>query len=386
MSLINVTLSPLDCMSVGFFLANVLRNSSQLYTICLNRCSIDDHSIALMMGELSKHAEACPAGALHGVKKLIITGNKIGDNGIAHIATALQTNTTMRALDMSNCSISDKGSESLARALAVNRSLQDLVFRNNKIGDNGIAHIATALQTNTTMTELIISKCIISDKGAESLARALAVNRSLQDLNIGGNEIGDNGIAHIATALQTNTTLRRLAFDEEGTTVTTDEGALSLAAALTANSSMKHLELYWSSTHPDSTLKKIGEYLRTSMLNRLDLVMNMQRSGGAPVTEERAMVQEWLQCVEVGGKELIQSLEDSHHYRNLRGLRILLDHQTRAYMETWEKMKKSIRALRATVKAVNTERKQKGLPYVDIWLLDNKQACSSNDHLPSSLV
>ena len=39
------------------------------------------------------------------------------------------------------------------------------------------------------------------------------------------------------------------------------------------------------------------------------LVMNMP-SGEAPVTEERA--KEWLQCAEVGGKELVQSLEDSH--------------------------------------------------------------------------
>ena len=58
-------------------------------------------------------------------------------------------------------------------------------------------------------------------------------------LNIGGNKIGENGIAHIATALQTNNTLKKLTLSEGDTT--TDEGALSLAAALTANSSMEHL-------------------------------------------------------------------------------------------------------------------------------------------------
>ena len=120
-----------------------------------------------------------------------------------------------------------------------------LNIRTSDISDNGIAHIATALQTNTTMRSLQISRCSISDEGAESLAGALAVNRSLKDLDISDNEIGDNGIAHIATALQTNNTLTRLVFDEGGTV--TDEGALSLAAALTANSSMEHLRLYWSS-------------------------------------------------------------------------------------------------------------------------------------------
>ena len=55
-----------------------------------------------------------------------------------------------------------------------------LIFSNNKIGNNGIAHIATTLQKNTTMRELRINGCSISDEGAKSLARALAVNRSLQ--------------------------------------------------------------------------------------------------------------------------------------------------------------------------------------------------------------
>ena len=187
-----ITLSPLDCMSVGYFLAFVLRNSREL-KLDLSSCNIDDHSIGLMMGELSKHAEACPAGALHGVTELNINGNEIGDNGIVHIATALQTNTTITELNISRCRLSGKGVKSLARAIAVNRSLQELNISGNKIGDNGIAHIAAALHTNITMICLVISHCNMSDEGAESLARALAMNTSLQELDISGNKIGDNG-------------------------------------------------------------------------------------------------------------------------------------------------------------------------------------------------
>ena len=237
-------------MSVGYFLALVCRNSRKL-RVNLSFCGINDHSFGLMMGELSKHAEACPAGALHGVTEL-----DIGDN---------------------------------------------------YIGDKAIALISTALQTNTTMTKLNISGCNMSDDGAESLARALTVNKTLQELDVQYNNISDTGIAHIATALRTNNTLKMLSISGE---TITDEGALSLAAALTANSSLEYLELHWSSTHPDSTLKNIGVCVSKSTLRKLHLEMNMPASGEAPVTEERA--KEWLQCVEVGGKELIQSLEDSH--------------------------------------------------------------------------
>ena len=72
----SVTLSPLDCMSVGYFLALVCRNSRKL-RVDFYDCGINDHSFGLMMGELSKHAEACPEGALHGVTELNVVTRSV---------------------------------------------------------------------------------------------------------------------------------------------------------------------------------------------------------------------------------------------------------------------------------------------------------------------
>ena len=293
LDLSSVTLSPLDCMSVGYFLALVCRNSRKL-SVDLSSRSISDHSLGLMMGELSKHAEACPAGALHGVTELNITSNNVGDKGIALISTALQT--------------------------------------------------------NTTMTKLNIKWCKMSDDGAESLARALTVNKTLQELDVSYNNISDTGIAHIATALRTNNTLKKLLINRE---TATDEGALSLAAALTSNSSMEYLELYCSSTHPDSTLKNIRECVSKSTLRELHLELNMPAS----VTEERA--KEWLQCVEVGGKELIQSLVDSH----LENLYLILEYDTCSYFKKHQ-LDQSRQAFDTTAATVNPTRRQKGLPEI----------------------
>ena len=298
LNLSDISLSPLDCMSVGYFLAFVCRNSRKL-RVKLSYCDINDHLFSLMMGELSKHAEVCPASALHGATKLNLSGNNIDDKGIALISTALQTNTTVTRIGIDFCDMSDDGAESLARALTVNTTLQKLVVRYNDISDTGIAHIATALRTNNT----------------------------LKKLAIGGKTV-------------------------------TDEGALSLAAALTANSSMEYLELYWSYTHLDSTLKNIGECVSKSTLRKLHLVMNIPGSGEAPVTEKRAI--EWLQCVEVGEKELIQSLVDSH----LEDLTCRLNYVTHSYFEKHHshQLDQSCQALKTTAATVNTTRRQKGLP------------------------
>ena len=300
LDLSEVTVSPLDCMSVGYFLALVCRNSRKL-RVDLIGCNINAHSFGLMMGELSKHAEACPAGALHGVTELNICGNNIGDKGIALISSALQT--------------------------------------------------------KKTMTKLDISRCNMSDDGAESLARALTVSKTLQVIDVGDNNISDTGIAHISTVLRTNNTLKKLAIGGE---TATDEGALSLAAALTVNSSMEYLNLYWSSTHPDSTLKNIGECVSKSTLRKLHLVISIPASGEAQATEERA--KEWLQCVEVGGKELIQSLVDSR----LEDRHLMLHYGTRSYFEEHHahQLDQSRQALKTTAATVNTIRRQKGLPEI----------------------
>ena len=212
------------------------------------------------MGELSKHAEESREGVLQRVTELNVSRNKIGDNGIACIATALQTYTTMRTLDVSWCDISDVGAESLARALADNGSLLKLYISNNQIVNNGLACIATALQTNYTLKTITVNYKTV-----------------------------------------------------------TDEGVVLLLSALTTNRSMENLSLDWSSSHPDSTLKEIGECVTKSTLRTLELYIHRPRSPGETPTVEQ--VKEWLQCVEVGGKELIQSLENIVSFKKFTQLR-----------------------------------------------------------------
>ena len=83
------------------------------------------------------------------------------------------------------------------------------------------------------------------------------------------------------------------------------------------------------------------------------LVVNMP-SGKGPVAEERAKE---LQCVEVGGKELVQSLEDSH----IQELDFALHYETYSYYRHHSlQLDQSRQALKATAATVNTARRQKG--------------------------
>ena len=249
-NLSHTTMSPLDCLAFGYFLAFVLKNTREL-CVDLSYCSIDDHSLCVLMGELSKHALATREGILHRVTSLKFGDNKIGDSGIARIANALLTSTTMRKLDINSCDISDVGAESLATALGVNRSLYELDISYNKIGNKGIVHIGNALQTNYC--------------------------NSLRILSVGDETVSDQGAVYL------------------------------LSSALTTDSRLI-VYLIWSCIHPDSTLKEISKCVRNSKLTKLKLQMYRPQPSGEAETVEQ--VKEWLKCVEVGGKELMLSLEN----------------------------------------------------------------------------
>ena len=259
----------------------------------------------------NKGAESLAIAASSSLEVLNISSNSIGDEGVTHIANALQTNTNMKFLNVSACDISDKGAESLARALG---SLKELRISSNSIGDEGVAHIAIALQANTTMKLLDVSECDISNKGAKSLASVLDASSSLENLNISFSYLGDNGIAPIATALQANNTLKSLTWYEHFTNNATDKAALSLAAALKTNTSIQHMTLTWTSTRANlaTTLRKMAKRIKKSALRELELYIvtpHMQSLGEPQVSLGEA--KEWYRRVEIGGKEFILSLEDS---------------------------------------------------------------------------
>ena len=355
-------LTPFDCMSIGYFLAFALR-TEELPSVRLIDCSIDDHSLGLLLGELSRHSETCPAGVLQGVTELSLSENNIGDDGIACLATALQANTTMKILDISsNDAIAINGAKSLGRALSVNSSLEELDISYTSIGDEGVAHIANALQTNTTMKLLNVELSDISCKGAESLARALSVNSSLEELNISYNFVGDDGIAHIAIALPINNSLISLTYTFLCDDTVTDKAALSLAVALAKNSSMEVVKLSWTSTHPDTTLKKMATCIKKSTLSELELNILMPQSSDEPsvhVSMEEAITREWYQYVEVGGKEIILSLKNSH----LKSFSLYtFSHYFTSFIHD---LKSQIRiSLKGAVTSVNSTRKLNYLPEI----------------------
>ncbi|KAL0208034.1 hypothetical protein P9112_010621 [Eukaryota sp. TZLM1-RC] len=170
--------------------------------------------------------------------QLNLSDNNIADEGASSLARALESNYTLTQMNLSDNNIADEGASSLARALESNYTLTQLNLSDNNIADEGASSLARALESNYTLTQLNLSDNNIADEGASSLARALESNSTLTQLNLSDNNIGYEGASALAHAVERNFTLTELVLWFNNIS---DEAASDFARALERNSTLTHL-------------------------------------------------------------------------------------------------------------------------------------------------
>ncbi len=240
----NITLSPLDCLSVGYFLSCVCAITSGEFRVDLRDCSIDDHCCKYLMRGLSR----CPSlnttttGQLH----IFLGDNKIREEGTHHISQVLRNSGVVRQLSLHS-------------------------FGMVHVGESGLKSIAEALITNSSLVELNLYGCFvkITDENGPVLREMLQRNSTLKVLDLSVNpQLSDTGVAFIAEGLKQNSSLRVLKL---GHCRIGGEGLGSLSDALVVNHSLKELYL-WNNA-----------VLRSTVVTLERTVNALRRRNGTPL-------------------------------------------------------------------------------------------------------
>ena len=158
------TLTPLDCLAVGYFSSVVTTTCTvSRCTVNLGRCSIGDQGCKFLVRGLCKCLNA--QSKITSQLNLNLSINDIHEEGIHHIAQLLQNTSVVRKLDLTL----------------------------NPIGDGGLKSLCEALSTNTTLEELDLGFGLgyFSINSGPLLGQLLSENTSLHCLNLQGNKITD---------------------------------------------------------------------------------------------------------------------------------------------------------------------------------------------------
>lgn len=195
---------PAPSMEEGFHLGRCLNLCNNLEHLGLASVNMSDDVCKVMFETLSTNA-------LSNLQKLFLSGNQIGDEGCSALATACTSKGTAFArlarLDLDHNRISDDGVSHLATALALGalKGLEKLFLTGNKIGDAGCIAIAEACAKEPTalaqLRDLQIYQNQIGDAGIIALAgvcTATAALAKLEVLFLDDNQISDGGCSAIA--------------------------------------------------------------------------------------------------------------------------------------------------------------------------------------------
>ena len=208
------TMNPIDCLSVGYFVS-ACSNTSNTFMLSLHSCSIGDQGCKFLARGLSKCPNSnndIPTAGIHiaeiientnSISKLDLSDNTIGNNGLCELCAALSTNTSLKSLNLYNCSltISDDNGAALYQLLNTNNSLEYLNLSGNTV--TSCRHIAAGLAVNKTLRTLYLFICELTDQCIEELSTGL-INK-IETLQIWGNaSITEDGMKTLARHLTTH--------------------------------------------------------------------------------------------------------------------------------------------------------------------------------------
>ncbi|XP_049421970.1 leucine-rich repeat-containing protein 34 isoform X1 [Epinephelus fuscoguttatus] len=234
------------------------------------------HSLNLMFNNIQTDGAEVLAKSLQCNSTLVslsLSGNKIENRGAMHLASMLQVNTSLRELELANCDLATQSVIAFAIMLKSNKTLcsvdisRPLLFSHQ---EEWAVHFSEMLAVNSSLVELHLGKMGMTDTGMERLTEGLRLNHSLRYLDLCCNRVTRDGVHHLAKLLKQNLTLEVIdlscnRIEDEGAVYLSEaltwpgcvlrelsvssnnirtEGLLSLAHALTVNTSLNHIYIW----------------------------------------------------------------------------------------------------------------------------------------------
>ena len=280
------TLSPLDCLSIGYF---IYATTSGTFSVSLIRCSISDQ----------------------GAKFLFL--------GVCKYLNTHSTVTTQLGMNLSNNDIHEEGAHHIAKLLTNTNVIYKLNLSGNRVGAEGLRSLCGALVTNTSLTELDLSLCsiVVSENNGRVLTEMLRRNNTLKVLNLSWSILTESACHYIATGLKDNTSLRELNLSDCGLT---DRGVEILSTGLN-----NYIEVFYLGDNEEITisgLKTLASHLITpARLNVLWIPHHLEYSINSvfgPVNEVR--MRNGLPKIDVRGEWLLYvfvcTLYTDDHFRS----------------------------------------------------------------------
>ena len=204
-----ISLSPMDCLSVHYFLSSIRTLAKGIIDLSISGCSIDDQCLGMLLGISTEHAEtSSTSGVLESLETLRVNSNTYTDTGIAYITRALSSNNTLKTLWIGTDSVTDMGLVPLLVALPRLQSLKELELYWTLLHPGETLKMIGECVSRSTMEKLLLAFQIHST----SLQSEEAVAECVQSMVVGGNSLILSLKSCQVTRLTIGVVLRNISF------------------------------------------------------------------------------------------------------------------------------------------------------------------------------
>ena len=216
LDLYGISLTPVDCLAIGYFLSSVTLTTSnnKVFSVNFNICSLGDAGTKNLMRSISRDID--PHSSVNTHLDMRLERNEIHEEDASHIAEVLNNTSVASGLWLSGNPIGDKGLQTIFNSLKQNNTLKVLSVSYCDMTDAGVPSLAEAMNINTTLERLNIHDNPIGDKGLQTIFNSLKQNNTLKFLDVSDCDMTDAGVPSLAEAMK-NTTLKRLVFLQPNT-------------------------------------------------------------------------------------------------------------------------------------------------------------------------
>ncbi|XP_067894243.1 protein phosphatase 1 regulatory subunit 37 [Heterodontus francisci] len=215
------------------FVAQGLKFNSHLRVLRLDNASLSGRPLMLLVSALTFNKI---------LRELYLADNNLNSvQDSMYLRELLQSNCTIRLLDLKNNCIFNTGLEDICEGLRRQKEgLKTLILWNNKLTHKGMSHLAAILPHLTCLETLNLGHNPLSNEGIHRLKEALIANRSVIRLGLASTAITCEGA--IATAEFIVESAGMLRLDLRRNRIRTG-GLMALSLALRLNHSLVRLDL-----------------------------------------------------------------------------------------------------------------------------------------------
>jgi len=176
------------------------------------------------------------------IKYLDVSNNQFDDQGTVELCKLIKANHPwLQTLYCNSIMFSSQDRAKLFESIKFNTNLTELSIRNINIGDD-INKLAMSLQSNTSIKRLNVSNNKLGSKGIEILLDYIRTNQSITSLHLNENAITSTGFQAFADYIKHNSTIKNAGISSN---IMCMQDVKILIDALSFNTSLAVLGMHW---------------------------------------------------------------------------------------------------------------------------------------------